>query len=410
MKITVTAVPKPLTKLFPNTWTIADDENCINYVEKMKEFIFGRETLKIAYDMGLDIFTLAFIKDAPFNDIYYKKVEMLPENKKEPVLLGLLVNAMYRGRPVRLVNLYRQCGQIKVSEPQLIRLNIIDTDVDYGYINKKLTKMAERNGSHEWKLNDSANHYMDVISMGLVKDYIKKAINEKEFLDKINLKRFSKELRINNRPATLKDVNILLQKRKNVTLIDLSDPSSRMYLSALYAITFKDIKMKDIFDVEKVFLPDSPEERICSEAATEFINIIYNGNGIEICDILVKMAEVFSKMEMPSLQEGKLGDIFNNYTMIYAAAALSHRFDKAFSRHEHLKLAMRRQMIDRFWGVYCNILLYKKYGDIISFCHQVANMDLKKYRDDREYENSIIRSFEAAERAVREINEERKTL
>ena len=56
-----------------------------------------------------------------------KKVEMLPENKKEPVMLGLLVNAMYRGRPVRLVNLYRQCGQIKVSEPQLIRLNIIDT-------------------------------------------------------------------------------------------------------------------------------------------------------------------------------------------------------------------------------------------------------------------------------------------
>lgn len=410
MKITVTAVPKLLTKLFPNTWAIADDNECLSYVEKMKEFIFGRETLKIAYDMGLDIFTLAFIKDAPFNEIYYKKVEMLPENKKEPVLLGLLVNAMYRGKPVRLVNLYRQCGQIKVSEPQLIRLNIIDTDIDYGYINKKLTKMSEKNGSHEWKLNDSANHYMDVISMGLVKDYIKKAINEKEFLDKVNLKRFSKELRINNRPATLRDINILLQKRKNVTLIDLSDPSSRMYLSALYAITFKNIEMKDIFDVEKVFLPDSEEEKICSEAATEFINIIYNGNGIEICDILVKMAEVFSKMEMPSLQEGKLGDIFNNYTMIYAAAALSHRFDKAFSRHEHLKLAMRRQMIDRFWGVYCNILLYKKYGDIVSFCHQVANMDLKRYRDDREYENSIVRSFESAERAVRDINEERKSL
>ena len=53
MKITVTAVPKPLTKLFPNTWAIADDENCLNYVEKMKEFIFGRETLKIAYDKDI---------------------------------------------------------------------------------------------------------------------------------------------------------------------------------------------------------------------------------------------------------------------------------------------------------------------------------------------------------------------
>lgn len=410
MKITVTAVPKPLTRLFPNTWVIADDENCLNYIEKMREFIFGRETLRIAYDMGLDVFTLAFIKGEPFKEVYYKKVEMLPDNKKDLVMTGLLINAMYRGKPVRLVNLYKQNGQIKVSEPQLVRLNIIDTDIDYGFINKKLTKKAEKNEAHKWELSESSNHYMDTISMGLVKDYIKKAINEKEFLDKINLRRFSKELRINNRPATLNDLNVLLQKRKNVTLIDLTDPSSRMYLSALYAITFKNIDIKDIFNAEKVFQNDSAEEKVCSEAASEFINIIYNGNGIEICDILVKMAEVFSSMEMPSLHEGKLGDIFNNYTLIYAAAALAYRFDKAFSRHEHLKQAMRRQMIDRFWGVYCNILLYKKYGDIVSFCHSVANIDLKKYRDDREYENSIVRSFEAAERAVRDINEERKTL
>lgn len=410
MKITITAVPKPLTRLFPNTWIIADDENCLNYIEKMKEFIFGRETLRIAYDMGLDIFTLAFIKDAPFREVYYKRVEMLPENKKDRVMIGLLINAMYRGKPVRLVNLYKQNGQIKVSEPQLIRLNIIDTDIDYGYINKKLIKKAEKNETHNYGLNERSNHYMDTISMGLVKDYIKKAINEKEFLDKINIKRFSKELRINNRPATVHDVNVLLQKRKKVTLIDLTDISARMYLSALYAITFKNIKIEDIFNVNKVFEPDSPEEKICSEAASEFINIIYNGNGIEICDILVKMAEVFSKIEMPSLQEGKLGDIFNNYTIIYAAAAIAHKFDKAFSRHEHLKMSMRMQMIDRFWGVYCNILLYKKYGDIVSFCHSVVNIDLKKYRDDHEYENSIVRSFEAAERAVRDINEERKTL
>ena len=70
MKITITAVPKPLTKLFPNIWIIADDEKCLNYIDKMKEFIFGRETLRIAYMMGLDIFTLVFLKDAPFKEIY----------------------------------------------------------------------------------------------------------------------------------------------------------------------------------------------------------------------------------------------------------------------------------------------------------------------------------------------------
>ena len=410
MKITITAVPKPLTRMFPNTWIIADDEKCLSYIEKMKEFIFGRETLNIAFSMGLDIFTLVFIKDAPFKEVYFKKVEMLPVNKRETVLIGLLINAMYRGKPVRLINLYKKSGQIKFSEPVPVRLNIIDTDIDYRYINKRLVKKAERNESHDWGLNDTSAHYMNTISMGLVKDYVKRAINEKEFLDKINYKRFSKELRLNNRPASPQDINLLLQKRKNVTLIDLTDVSARIYLSALYAITFKDIKIDDIFDVEKVFQANSREEQICSEAASEFINIIYNGNGIEICDILVKMAEVFSKMEMPSLEEGKLKDIFSNYTVIYAAAALAYKFDKAFSRHEHLKMSMRRQMIDRFWGVYCNILLYKKYGDIVSFCHKVADIDLVKYRDNREYENSIIRSFEAAERAVRDINEERNSL
>ena len=109
MKITITAVPKPLTRLFPNTWVIADDENCLYYIEKMKEFIFGRETLRIAYNMGLDIFTLVFIKDAPFKEVYYKKVEMLPENKRDVVLHAVLNHHTMGGDEYILVSSEGNC-------------------------------------------------------------------------------------------------------------------------------------------------------------------------------------------------------------------------------------------------------------------------------------------------------------
>lgn len=406
MKVTLTAIPKVLSSFFINAEKIANDEKALDYAQRMKEFIFGKETLKCAALMDLDIFNLVFIKNMPFREFVSKKTENVQDFKKENVMTALLINALYRGKPVMLLPLFGNSESIVLGEPSLLRLSIIDTSADYKNKNRWLLKKSEKNAQKEIELNKISLRYIETVRMAVVKFYMKKAVNEKEFMDKVNFRRFSTGLRLNNRPAGVEDINALLRKRKNLTFIDLTDASSRIYLCSLYAVIYKKISLVDIYDSEKVFFPDSGEELMYSQAASELINIIYNGNGIEISDILVKMAESFSKIDMPYIEPGNLIDLIDNFKIIYAVAAIAYKFDKAFTEHEMLKNNMRRRMIDNYWNVYCNIIQFKKFGSVIAFCYLIANLDLNKYRDDISYSEEILNEFAEAEKAVKEINKE----
>lgn len=406
MKITLTAVPKLLSSFFIDVEAIANDESIMNYAQRMKEFIFGKETMKCAALMDLDLFNLVLYKGMPFRDIVIEKIKYLRNVNTENLLTAILICYLYKGKHVRVIPLSKSGESIIIGEPTLLRLSIIDTETDYKRINKRLDKKYEKNSRRNYEPEKSFQRYFDTIQMAVVKYYMKQAINNKEFIDKVNFRRFSTGLRLNNRPANIDDINNLLRKRKNMTFIDLTDSSSRINLSALYTVVFKKVRLNDIYDSEKVFDSNSVNEEIYSKAASEFINIIYNGNGIEISDVLVKMAEGFSKIEMPVLTPGKLNDIIENFNIIYAAAAISHKFDKAFTEHEMLKKNMRHRMIDNYWNVYCNIIQFKKLGSVVAFCYLLANLDLNKYRDNISYSEEVLNEFAEAEKAVKEINKE----
>ena len=406
MKITLTAVPKLLSSFFIDVEAIANDESIMNYAQRMKEFIFGKETMKCAALMDLDLFNLVLYKGVPFRDIVIEKIKYIRNVNTENLLTAILICYLYKGKHVRVIPLSKSGEGIIIGEPTLLRLSIIDTETDYKRINRKLDKKYEKNCRKNYEPEKSFERYFDTIQMAVVKYYMKQAINNKEFIDKVNFRRFSTGLRLNNRPANIDDINNLLRKRKNMTFIDLTDSSSRINLSALYTVVFKKVRLNDIYDSEKVFESSSVNEEIYSKAASEFINIIYNGNGIEISDVLVKMAEGFSKIEMPVLTPGKLNDIIENFNIIYAAAAISHKFDKAFTEHEMLKKNMRHRMIDNYWNVYCNIIQFKKLGSVVAFCYLLANLDLNKYRDNISYSEEVLNEFAEAEKAVKEINKE----
>lgn len=406
MKITLNAIPKILSSCFLTTEKLLGDEACIEYILKMRDFIFGKETVSIARLLGLDLFTLVFYKEMPFRELIKDRITV--KEKEEIILTGFLINFLSRGKYIRILPLEKIGDEIYLGELSLLRLSIIDTTVDYKGMNARLLKEAEKNERKSYELSKLSNHYIETVRMGIVKYYMRKVINEKIFLDKINYKRFSSSLRLNNRPADMESINALLRKRKNLTFIDLTDTSARLNLSALYTVTYYNADIKDIFNSELIFSPDrnSKDEEIYGKAASEFINIIYNGNGIEICDVLVKMAIKFSKIKLPDIEPGDLNAIIKNYTVIYAAAAMSYKFDKAFSQHEMLKTTMRRQMIDNFWHTYWRILTYKKYGTVVSFCCMLSDIDLNKYRDIRNYSEEVLNEFSKAETALKEIKEE----
>lgn len=406
MKITITAVPKALTSIFINEEKIASDDTVLDYAQRMKEFIFGKETLKACALMDMDIFNLVFIKGTPFREYVMKKVQYIDYSKMENTITALLINAMYRGKPIYIMSVVKSGEKMIIGELTAARLSIIDTSFDYNRKNKWLLKRYERNSEKEYEMNKISQRYLETIQMAVVKYYMRCAINEKEFMEKINHRRFSTGLRLNNRPAPIEEINALLMKRRNMTFIDLTDSKSRVTLSALYGVVYKNMKLSEIMDSDKVFSANSDNEEKYSAAASEFINIIYNGNGIEISDILVKMAEKISKVEIPVINPGKLNDIIDNFSVIYSVAAIAYKFDKAFTEHEMLKKNMRRMMIDNYWNVYCNIIQYKKFGSVVAFAYLLANLDLNKYRDDISYSDEIMNEFAEAEKAIKEINKE----
>jgi len=303
MKITLNAIPKILSSYFLTTEKMLADEKCIEYIERMRDFIFGKETVSVARLLGLDLFTLVFYKDIPFRELIKDRITV--KEKEETILTGFLINYLSRGRYIRILSLEKNGDEIYLGDLSLIRLSIIDTSVDFKGMNARLLKEAEKNEKKNYELSRLSNHYIETVRMGIVKYYMRRVINEKIFLDKINYKRFSSGLRLNNRPADMESINALLRKRKNLTFIDLTDTSARLNLSALYTVTFFDADINDIFNSELVFSPDrkANSEEIYGKAASDFINIIYNGNGIEICDVLVKMAIKFSQIKLPEINK-----------------------------------------------------------------------------------------------------------
>ncbi len=407
MKVTVTAPPKLLTVRFPSVKKIAEDKEVMDYAKRMKEFIFGKETLYCTKLMEMNPYNLIFIKNTPFREYILRKIEKIDKEKKETVAAALLINALYFGKQIRIVPLRRQNDIIVIGELTLLRLSIIDTCDDYDKRNKKLSKIWDRNYLNKPELNKRSQKYLETIRMGAVCYYMRRAISEKEFMEKINYRRFSTNLRLNNRPADIKEINDFLNKRRYMTFIDLTDSSSRVYLSALYMIAFKGGSLEEIYDTGPVFSAENKEESgAYSTAASEFIDIIYNGNGIEISDILVKMAESFAKIKLPDIKDGSLIELMDNFTEIYVIAAVAYKFDKAFSEHEMLKSCMRRSMAGYYWTIYSNILQFKKFGSVVSFCYNLAETDLNKYRDDVAYSDELTVKFSEAERIIKEIKSE----
>lgn len=402
LKITVTAVPKPLTKRFVKVERIISDIESVEFLEKMKPFLFGADTTGAAEILGLDLFTLLFVYEQPFLHYIKKYMENVSEGAVELARLGLLVNFLYRGRAVRLVPLHREKNEISVSEAVLLRLNIIDSGTDFKRVNKRLSRAAEKNTKKEFNPTSQIGaHYFDTIHLAVTKFYMMQALSENELLDKMNYRRFNAHLRLNTRPISVEELNKILKQKPLIP--DISDQNERLKLTALYAVACRGVKPEELFDADRIFTTSEDSEKY-SRIAGDFLDIIYNGNGVEITDIFVKMAETLAEWEMPKLSGVDLIEIRKNYTYFYGGTALAYSFDRALSSSEKMKTLMRKRMITNYWSIYEKILRLKQYSSIITLCHTLSELEINMYRDLPACEERLVLAFGEAERTIGEIN------
>lgn len=402
LKITVTAVPKLLTKRFVRVERIISDVESVEFLEKMKPFLFGADTTGAAETLELDLFTLLFVYERPFLDYVKKYTEKVSEGASELARLGLLVNFLYRGKAVRLVPLHREKNEIFVNEAVLLRLNIIDSGTDFKRVNKRLSRAAEKNVKKEFNPDSHiCEHYFDTIHLAITKYYMRQALSEKELLDKMNYRRFNAHLRLNTRPISADELNKILKRKEYFP--DISDQNERLNLTALYAVACRGVTQDELFNADRIFTVGEDSEKF-SRIAGDFIDIICNGNGVEITDVFVKMAETLANWEMPKLSGVDLIEIRRSYTFFYGGTALAYSFDRALSGSEKMKTLMRKRMIHNYWNIYEKILRLKQYSSIITLCHTLSELDINMYRDLPACEERLVLSFGEAERAIEEIN------
>lgn len=389
-KITLTAPPRTLTgRIVPKR--IAADPATVEYLNRMKPFIFGKEMVKAAELVGLDLFSFLFVQEKPFYDAAKKGTDRSFEGAHDVIRLAILIHLLYRGAAVRLLPIRANGEEMIFSEPVLLRLNLIDTTADFRRKNLRLEKCAEKNQKKGFNPNSRARHFSDTAELAAVKYHMGRILSEKSLLDKVNYRRFSKGLHLNGRPITLSQLNDIFRKNRRPSYFDFSDSTIRLNLSALYAVTYKGFDFSDLYSVSYIFSEKSAaDEPRLNHAASELLSLLYNGNGIEIANVFVRMLKTFVSLPLPAADSMSLPQICRNYTVYYGVTSLAYIFDSAFAKNQEFKSYIRRRLISDYWSIYQRTLRLKQLSSVISFCHLLAEMDLALYRDLPSYEEKLF--------------------
>ncbi len=404
MKITVTAIPKNIISFFFSPKKIISDKKSCEYLEKMLPFIFGRNTVFYAEKIGVNIFDLIFFGEKPLSECIEKyRSKYTPENIKI-IILALILRRLYKGETIKLIDIGGTESSVYIGEPVFLSLSIIDTSLDFSKINKKIYEKYEKNKTEDKGLNKEAEHVYECIRLAAVRFSMRRVLENKELIDKYNFRRFSISLKLNNRPADLDEINRMLVRRKMYTFADLSEAKLRLNFTALYAITNKGLTLEDLYGSDTVFLPDSAEkDKRISEAASELINIISNGNGIEIANMFVSMIFKMAEVKVPKVNVWNLSEVMSNYSVFYAVASLAATCESIFTFNDELKRYMRKRLIDSYWKYMKRLISLKRFSSVVILCHKLAELDLEQYRNSPSYRKEIMYAFEKADNFIKEF-------
>ena len=406
MEIAINDVPRCIKSFTFSPKIILSEKKTSEYFLRMKEYIFGANCCEAAEKIGLDVFDLVFINDKTFSecvDIYLRK---LREYDKDVIRCAFLMKKMYSGEYIRISEIKCEDDKAYVREPEHAYFCFPDELPDNSgkkrFMNKVGLKPTVKNS-----LNKKAKVMLESIRLSAMKYGMKSSVQIKELIDKYNYRRFSTNLRFNNRPATVEQIDALLTERKNKCLADLSNPKTRINFSVLFAITYGDFTLNDLFSKNTVFDTTSfDKEKDLSVLASRLIDIIYNGNGVEIANMFINMITYFSQTELPDVNMEDLGSVMDNYSLYYAVATLANVCENVFKykgMNGELKMYLKKHTLENYWNCMDRLMLMKRYSVVVAFCYLMSNFDAEIYRDDPEYQGEVLYAYERAEKFSKEL-------
>ena len=404
MDITVTDVPKCIKTFVFSPRVILSEKTTTEYLLRMKEYIFGSSCIQSAEKIGIDVFDLVFIGEKSFMECCEFYLNKIRDRDKDVIKTAFLLKKMYNGDHIRISGIMCSTDKAYVKEPENVCFSLLNDD------NSKKKPVSEKENKKEINLNKKAKIVLESVRLAAVKFGMQNTIQYKELIDKYNFRRFSSNLKLNNRPISLDEMSAILTAKKDKCLADLSNPKTRISFSALFAITYGGFTLADLYEKNTVFDIKSfdKEKKLC-DLSGDLVTIIYNGNGIEIANMFIHIITTFSQTELPSVDMNDLASIMDNYSLYYATASLASVCESIFKYdglNGELRQYIKKHTIENYWTSMDRLLLMKQYAIIVTFCYKLAHFDPMLYREDPEYQGEILYAFERAEKFAKELNKD----
>lgn len=399
MEIEITNFPESIKSFFFSPKKIVSDKITVEYLARMKKYIFGTETCGSCEKLGISVFDLVFINDKPFYYMSRKYLRNAREKDKDTIRTALLVRCFYKGELVRISDVIIGDEKAFIKDPEPVIIKIAPENAE---TLKLRTKKTRSDG-----FDKRSATVLESIRLSALKYGMNHAISYKELIDKYNFRRFSSNLRINSRPISLDELTSVFMQSSEKILTDLSNPKIRIIYSVLYAMAYGKFTLSDMYSKNTVFEVESfDKERRLGELACDFVNIVYNGNRMEIVSIFIDMILNFVSSEMPEVNMNDLGSVMDNYSLYYAAASVAAVCEQIYNYdgfNAEMKEHLKKHTFNNYWTINDRIMLMKQYSTIISFCYKMAHFDYKLYLEDPEYQAEILYSFEASEKFAGEL-------
>ena len=407
MKITVRQLPAAITSFSFSPKKIVTDENTLLYLDEIQSYIFGNETCEAVEKLGVDIFDLVFINERPFSEQCSRYLSGIKDEDRNRIKTAFLLRMFYKGENISISHAVCINGHALISDPVSCYLCV---EGDRSDKNKKNIIKGKKRGSKEVKIEGRSADTLEAIRLTAMRYGMKEALAYKELIDKYNYRRFSSDLRLNSRPTDIEDINKMLAEKKDKSYADLSLPKTRIRFSVLFSIAYGGFRLEDIYSKRSIFEQiDYEKEKKFSELASALINIINNGNGIEIAHTYIKMINAFTDVELPDVDMTDLSSVMDNYALYYACAALAIECENIFRLNNDLKLYVKQHNITNYWNHVEKVIVMKQYVDIISFCNNMSRFDVDAYLNDPIYKDEILFAFEKAYKFSRQIKNYKKS-
>ena len=394
MVVNIGVLPKFIRSFSFSPKAVLSDVGNTYYLIGAKEEIFGYGCIDNAEKLGIDLFDLVFVNEKPFCDCCGNFLEKCPEDKAEVIKTAIMLKKIHRGDIVTVADITINGDVAQISGPEPVYIEGIGRNM-----NKTVPE-----------LNRHGTLILESVRLAALRYTMKRCMEYKELVDKYNYRRFSRKLRLNNRPADIEEIKAAMAVRKDRLFADFSRDNIRINFSMLYAIAYGGYTMDDIFSREKVFDNKGYErEKRLSDLSGDLLTILYNANGIEISSMLINLIVSFTRLKLPEVDLTDLDMIIENYPVYYAIANLAAILESIFSsdsgRKAEMKQYLKRHTLYNYWTVNDRLMLMKQYSTVVSFCYKLANFDVELYREDPEYQGSVLYAYESAQKFSEELKQ-----